>query len=57
MKKYNTPSLEAYEAEVMDVITASGDPTQNTPHFVEGTNASTTTTGGVASWDSAWNVD
>ena len=57
MKKYNTPSLEAYEVELMDVITASGDPTQNIPHFVEGTNASTTTTGGAASWDSAWNVD
>ncbi len=57
MKQYNTPSLEAYEAEVMDVITVSGDPIQNTPHFLEGTNSGTITTGRYASWDSDWNVD
>ena len=55
MKKYNTPSLEAYELEVMDVITASGE-TQSVPRFVEGTSTSTTS-GATANWDNAWNVD
>jgi len=55
MKKYITPSLEAYEAEVMDVITASGMITN--AHFVEGTNTGTTTSGASTNWDPAWNVD
>ena len=56
MKKYNTPSLEAFELEVVDTITASGNPVTSIPQFVEGTSAGTTT-GATANWDTAWNVD
>ena len=56
MKKYNTPSLEAFELEVVDTITASGDPVYSAPQFVEGTSAGTTT-GGTANWDNNWVVD
>ena len=55
MKKYNTPSLEVYEVEVIDTITASTLFTA--PQFVKGTNSSNTTSGAETGWNNAWEID
>ena len=57
MKKYNAPSLEAFELEVTDTITASGG-TLSVPRFVEATETGVQTAGsGQETWSSAWDVN
>ena len=57
MKMYTVPSLEAFELEVVDTITASGG-TLSVPRFVEATDSGTPTAGsGQETWNSAWDIE